>query len=81
MWHIPTEIFDLASVKLENWKKKKTHRVWLQKRKHLIKKLISKWEIHIKDTFKNPMYLEIKCPLLNDGYILKATTRKIRKYL
>ena len=27
------------------------------------------------------MYLEIKCPLLNEGYIQEAITRKIRNYL
>ena len=29
---------------------------------------------------KNPMYLEIKCPLLNNGCIKEAIIRKIRKY-
>ena len=27
------------------------------------------------------MHLDIRCPLLNDGYIKATTTRKIRKYL
>ena len=32
----------------------KQRRGWLQKRKHLNEKLISKWEINIKDTLKLP---------------------------
>ena len=27
------------------------------------------------------MYVEIKCPLLNDGFNKEATTKNIRKYL
>ena len=45
------------------------HRGWFQKRKHLNDKLIQKWEISIKDNLKNPIYLEIKCSLLNDGCV------------
>ena len=44
MWHLPTEVFDLASVKLENWKKikiKKTQSV-------TAKKKAFNWEINIK---------------------------------
>ena len=41
----------------------------MHRRKHLNEKLISKYEINIKDTLKKkPMYSEIKCQPLNDGY-------------
>ena len=53
--HLPREIFDLAlkaSIKLKNWKKHKGH---LQERKNLNEKLISKWEINIKDECENTL--------------------------
>ena len=35
----------------------------MQRREHGNEKLMSKWEINIKDAFKKSMYLEIKCLL------------------
>ena len=69
MEHLPRDIFDLAIKSLNKDKRLKKHRGWLKWRKHLNEKLILKWEISIKDTLKKSMYLEIKCPLLNEGYI------------
>ena len=53
--HLPREIFDLAlkaSIKLKNWKK---HKGQLQERKNWNEKLISKWEINIKDECENTL--------------------------
>ena len=59
VWRLPREIFDLANESLNKDRGLKKHREWLQRRKYLNEK-ISAWEINIKDTFKNSMYLEIK---------------------
>ena len=69
MWRLPGEIFDLAIESLNKVRRLKKKQRVLQRRKHLSEKLISKWEINIKDTLETPMYLQIKCPLLNDGWI------------
>ena len=50
--HLSREIFDLAIESLKKVKRLKKHRGWLQRRKHLNEKLISKWEINIKDILK-----------------------------
>ena len=49
----------------------KTHRGWLQRRKHLNKKLVSKWEINIKDTLKVSCIwkLNIQFLMMGVGYI------------
>ena len=60
MWHVPRDIFDLAIESLN--KVRRLERMMAEKK-------VCKWEINIKDTLKNHMYLEIKCPLLNEGYI------------
>ena len=48
------EIFDLAIENLKKVKRLKKPRGWLQRGKHLNEKLISKWEIIIKDLY--PFY-------------------------
>ena len=53
MWHLSTEIFDLATESLSKAWRLKKHRGWLQRRNRF-KWEISKWEINIKDTLKNP---------------------------
>ena len=69
MWHLPREIFDLATENLNKVKRlKKTQRVIAEK-KAFKWEITIKWKVSIKDTFKNPMYLEIECPLLNYGCI------------
>ena len=58
-WHLAREIFDLA---IENLNKAKR-----LKNTEADGREAFKWEINIKNTFKKkPMYLEMKCPLLND---------------
>ena len=52
MWHLPREIFDIAIKSLNEVKRLEKHRGWLQRRKHVNEKLISKLEINIKDTLK-----------------------------
>ena len=42
VWHLPREIYDLATESLNKIKRLKKHRGWLQRRKHLNEKLISK---------------------------------------
>ena len=49
-WPLPRKIFDSAIQSLNKVKRLKRYRVWLPRRKHLNEKLISKWEINIKDT-------------------------------
>ena len=66
MWHLPREIFDLAIETLDKVRRLKKHGGWLQWVKDLSGKLVSKWEI-ITRSFKNPMCLEIKCPVLDEG--------------
>ena len=64
MWHLPRETFDLAIESLnksEDWKNTEGD--------CREESVLSKCEISIKDTFLKPRYLEIKCPLLNDGFI------------
>ena len=70
MSHLPREIFNLVTESLNKVRlKKKIHRDF-RENKHLNEKLISKWEINIKEYFKqNPLYLEIKYPLINDWCI------------
>ena len=53
-YNLPREIFDLAIESLNKVTRLKKHRGWLQGRKHLNEKLISKWEINIKGTLKMP---------------------------
>ena len=55
-WPLTREIFDLIILSLNKVKRLKRHRGWLQRRKHLNEKLISKWEINIKHTL-NPHIL------------------------
>ena len=69
VWHLPRELCDLAIENLNKVRRLKNHGGWLQRRKHLNEKIMSKWEINIKDTLKTPMYLQIKFPFLNKGYI------------
>ena len=47
MWHLPTEIFDLAIESLNVRRLKKTQRVIAEKKAF-------KWESNIKDTLKPP---------------------------
>ena len=69
MWLLPRELFDLVIESLSKVRGLKKYRARWQKREHVNEKLISKWEIHIKDTLylKNPMHLEITHPPLNHG--------------
>ena len=54
VWHLLREIFDIAIESLNKVKRLKKNGGWLQRRKHLIEKLISKWDVNIKDTLKSP---------------------------
>ena len=58
VWHLPREIFDLAIESLNKVRR-------LMKQRVIAEKKAFKWEINIKHTLKNPMYLEIKCLLWN----------------
>ena len=51
------EIFDLVIESLNKVKRLKKYTGWLQKRKHLNEKLISKWEINIKEILKTSCIL------------------------
>ena len=69
MWHLPREIFDLAIKSLSKVRLKK-QRVIAEKKEFKWEISIAKWETDIKDIWKqNSMYLEIKCPFLNDECI------------
>ena len=59
MWPLPRKIFDLAIENLNKVRRMKKHRGWLQRRKHLNKNLIPKWEVSIKDTLKTPSYMVV----------------------
>ena len=56
VWHLPRDIFDLATESVNKVRRLKKHRGWLQSRKHLNEKLMSKWEINIKDTLKKHVF-------------------------
>ena len=62
VWHLPREIFDLAIKSLNKVRRLKIHRGWLQKRKHLNEKLISKILLKVMGTISYfsgcPWYLE-----------------------
>ena len=60
VWHLPREIFDLAIESINTAKRLKKHRQWLQRRKHLNEKLMSKWEINIKDSLKKTCIWKLK---------------------
>ena len=69
MWHLPREIFDLAIKSLSKVRLKK-QRVIAEKKDFKWEISRAKWETDIKDILKqNSMYLEIKCPFLNDECI------------
>ena len=59
MWPLPRKIFDLAIESLNKVRRMKKCRGWLQRRKHLNKNLIPKWEVNIKDTLKTPSYMVV----------------------
>ena len=80
LWHLPRKMFDLAIEILNKVRRLKRQRGWLQRRKHLNEKFISKWKIS-KILFKISCILEIKCLFWNDGYISEVITKKIRKCL
>ena len=56
MWHLPRETFDLATESFNKVKRLKKNRGWLQRRKHLNEKLLSKWEINIKNIKKTYVF-------------------------
>ena len=64
MWHLPRDVFDLAIERLNKFKRLIKHRGWLQRRKHLNEKLVSKWEFNVKYTLnKTPFIWKINVHL------------------